>query len=535
MAKYASAVVEQARAWIGCKESDGSHRKIIDIYNSDKPLPRGYKMSYRDPWCATFVSAVAIVCKVTSILPKECDCDSQIRLFKNINSWVESDNYVPKAGDVIFYDWQDSGKGENKSDVEHVGIVEKVSGSTITVIEGNKSNAVGRRILSVNGRYIRGYGVPKYDGMTAPTAPTTQPTTNSQSEESSGPIVITAEVKLGPEQVTVESTSTKNQTTNQVELLIDNGTTLIQPVVEDGIQWTTERVGSPSILKFTVTKDELLGELGFNEGDPVRFKVDGQELFYGFVFTKKRSKGPSIEVTCYDQLRYFKNKYTYKCVNKTASQFIKDVCADLKINVGVIENTNYTIPSRLEKDQTLFDIFQNALDLELQNRGELFCLYDKFGKLTLQNIASMRLDIMIDADTTEDFNYSTSIDSETYNSIELYYDNEDTKKREVYKAMDSSKINAWGLLKYSEALQKNENGKTKADALLKLYNKRTRTLKIDNCIGDVRCRAGTMPIIRLNLGDMMLCNYMVVEKATHTFKNGQHLMSLNVRGGEFVV
>lgn len=525
MAIYASAIVEQAKRWLGCKESDGSHKKIIDVYNSYKPLPRGYKMSYRDPWCATFVSAVAITCKATSVIPPECDCDSQIRLFKNLNSWVENDDYVPSAGDVIFYDWQDSGKGENKSDVEHVGIVEKVSGSTITVIEGNYSNAVKRRVLGINDRYIRGYGVPKYDAQTAPTPATSE---NVHT-------VITQEVKLGPEKVNVEVTSTQSHLINQVELLIDNGTNLIQPIVEDGIQWTTERYGSPSTLKFTVEKDKTLGDLGFNEGDAVRFKVDGKNVFYGFVFSKKRSKGQSIEVTAYDQLRYLKNKDTYVYENKTASQVIQMIANDFKLNLGIIEKTGYVIPSRVEDNQSLFDIIQNALDLELQNKGELFCLYDDFGSLTLKNIASMKLDILIDADNAEDFTYDSTIDSNTYNQIKLTYDNDETGTREVYMVKDSSKINAWGILQYYEKLQKGENGQAKADALLKLYNKKTRSLKLDNCFGDVRCRAGSMPIVRLNLGDMMLCNYMLVEKATHTFKNNQHTMSLNVRGGEFVV
>jgi hypothetical protein len=75
---------------------------------------------------------------------------------------VENDAYVPSPGDIIFYDWQDSGSGDNTGTPDHVGIVEKVSGSTITVIEGNYSETVKRRYLSVNGRYIRGYGIPKY-------------------------------------------------------------------------------------------------------------------------------------------------------------------------------------------------------------------------------------------------------------------------------------------------------------------------------------------------------------------------------------
>ena len=74
---------------------------------------------------------------------------------------------MPKPGDYIFYDWQDSGVGDCTGSADHVGIVEKVSGTSITVIEGNYSDSVKRRTISVNGRYIRGYGVPKYGGKEA--------------------------------------------------------------------------------------------------------------------------------------------------------------------------------------------------------------------------------------------------------------------------------------------------------------------------------------------------------------------------------
>lgn len=155
-------LVNTAVSFIGCKESNGTHKKIIDIYNAHKPLARGYKVKYTDSWCATFVSAMAIKCGLTDIIPTECGCGPMIDLFKKLGAWQENDAYTPKPGDIIFYDWQDNGQGDNTGWSDHVGIVEKVSGKTIQVIEGNKSNAVGRRNLQVNGRYIRGYGVPKF-------------------------------------------------------------------------------------------------------------------------------------------------------------------------------------------------------------------------------------------------------------------------------------------------------------------------------------------------------------------------------------
>lgn len=184
----ANKVLEQAKAWIGKKESDGSHQAIIDVYNAHKPLARGYKVKYTDAWCATFVSAVAIKAGCTDIIPTECSCPRQIELFKQLGTWVESDSRTPNPGDIIYYDWEDSGKGDNTGTSDHVGIVEKVADGKITVIEGNYSNSVKRRSLAVNGKYIRGYGVPKYakgtvskkETTTAPTEAKKQPSEDSK-------------------------------------------------------------------------------------------------------------------------------------------------------------------------------------------------------------------------------------------------------------------------------------------------------------------------------------------------------------------
>ena len=155
-------VVNLAKEWLGKNEGDGSHRSIIDIYNNHKPLARGYKVKYTDAWCATTVSALAIKLGCTDIIPTECGCNPMIQLFKNIGEWVENDAYIPSPGDIIFYDWDDNGVGDCTGGSEHVGVVEYVSNGYITIIEGNKNDAVGRRKIPVNGKFIRGFGVPKY-------------------------------------------------------------------------------------------------------------------------------------------------------------------------------------------------------------------------------------------------------------------------------------------------------------------------------------------------------------------------------------
>ena len=154
--------VNTACSYLGYNEADGSHKKIIDLYNSISPLPVNYKVSYSDAWCAAFVSAVAQRCGITNIVFPECGCDRMIALFKKAGRWQENDGYKPKIGDILFYDWGDSGKGDNLGGSDHVGIIVSVSGLTIKVVEGNMSNKVGYRNIVVDGRYIRGYGLPNF-------------------------------------------------------------------------------------------------------------------------------------------------------------------------------------------------------------------------------------------------------------------------------------------------------------------------------------------------------------------------------------
>jgi hypothetical protein len=324
-----------------------------------------------------------------------------------------------------------------------------------------------------------------------------------------------------------------------VELYVSKtagGTKMIQPAIQEGIEWSTERRSTPGKLTFKVVMDS---KAVFTEGSSVYLQVDGKKIFYGFIFTQKRDKDGIVTVTAYDQLRYLNNKDTYSYENKTASQVIRMIASDFALNTGTIEDSGYIIASRVESNTSLFDMIENALDLTLANSKEMFVMYDDFGKLTLKNISSMYVGkngkyLLIDAETGENFEYTSSIDSDTYNKIKLTYDNEDTKKREVYVAQSTANINKWGVLQYYDTLSKGENGQAKANALLKLYNQKTRNLKVTNAIGDTRVRAGSMVAVSLDLGDMKVNNFMLVEKVKHTFKLDEHFMDLTLRGGEFV-
>lgn len=319
----------------------------------------------------------------------------------------------------------------------------------------------------------------------------------------------------------------------KISLIIQNGDKLFSPILADSVTLDLSRSGAPGKLQFSVAKDDILS---FEEGNAVKLTIDGTDLFYGFIFSKSRSgQSPAvINVTAYDQLRYLKNKDTYTYSKKTATEVIKMIAEDFGLNVGELENTEYVIESRTEDNSTLFDIVQNALDETLQNRTKLYVLYDDVGKLTLKNVENMKLNLLVDVDTIGDYTYSSSIDSQTYNQIKITHGDGDSGARKVFIAKDSANINKWGLLQYTDTVETSESGAKKADALLELYNKKTRSLSIADQLGDMRVRAGTSVIVRLDLDDVKIQSYMLVESVTHRFAQGQHLMDLKLRGGSFV-
>lgn len=317
----------------------------------------------------------------------------------------------------------------------------------------------------------------------------------------------------------------------EIELLIQNGNTVYAPVTQDEIVWTTERKSSPGKLEFKVLKDNIIN---YEEGNPISFKVNGNKVFYGFVFTKKREKDKIIKTTAYDQLRYLKNKSSYVYVDKRADELVRMIANDFQLNVGTLENTNYKIAKKSESNQALFDIILNALDETIQYKKEMYVLYDDFGQICLKNLERMKVGLIIDEKTAQNFDYQSSIDTDTYNKVKLVYDNEKTGKREVYIAQDTSNMNKWGVLQYFDTIDEKTNGAVKAKTLLNLYNQKTRNLEIKNAIGDIRVRGGSLIIVNLNLGDVKLQNFMLVEKAKHTFKNGEHFMDLTLRGQDFI-
>lgn len=173
MGFYRNDVVNLVNSWEGRNEADGTHKYIVDIYNSHLPHPRNTKMQYNWAWCACTWSALAVKLGYTNIMPIEISCYYIIEEAKKMGCWQENDAHIPGLGDGVLYDWDDSGVGDNTGNPDHIGTViyvNKESGYMV-VMEGNYSNAVKKRTIMINGRFIRGFICPKYTGNGAELPP----------------------------------------------------------------------------------------------------------------------------------------------------------------------------------------------------------------------------------------------------------------------------------------------------------------------------------------------------------------------------
>lgn len=326
----------------------------------------------------------------------------------------------------------------------------------------------------------------------------------------------------------------KNGTENyKYELLIRSaGGAIYNPVVVDGMELKQERRGEPSSLVFTVIKDD---NISFDHGSQVQLKVNDKPIFMGWVFVKTRDKKQHIKVTAYDQLRYLKNKDTYMYTNKKASDVIKFLANKFNLKCGNIADTGFTINQRIESNATLFDMIQNALDVTLVQTGNLYCLYDDFGKLSLKNIKDMNCDITIDAETAENFDYTSTIDSNTYNKVKLVRENRDKSKLEVFEANDYVNQGNWGTLQYFDTIQEGVNGQSRADMILNVCNRIQRSLTVKGCFGDLSVRAGCFIPVTLNLGDKIIDNKnLMCERVVHHFNNDHHTMDLTLIGNKWL-
>lgn len=318
---------------------------------------------------------------------------------------------------------------------------------------------------------------------------------------------------------------------DEILLLIQNGDKIFRPFVVGDIKITTERAGAPGKMTFSCIDVE-----GFDiaEGNAVAFRYGGEKIFYGYIFTVKNTDDrEKVSITCYDQLRYFKNKDTF-VYGSTYADLLKYICGKYGFEVGEIDPTGYKMAQRVAEG-TLFDILQEASDDTTLNKGEYYVLYDDFGKVQLRSLKNMTLPLLLDQDTTGSWELSRSIDQDVYNRIILAKDDDQTGVRNLFIANDSDSQKKWGVLTmYETADASAVDIRARAKALLKYYDMPEKKFSAKDCIGDPRVRGGSVLLCSFDLGNgEKIRNLMIVDKAEHTYGENYHTMSLNLIGGGY--
>ncbi len=302
------------------------------------------------------------------------------------------------------------------------------------------------------------------------------------------------------------------------------------------LTWKTQREGRAGSLEFSfLGGDQFSVQSGFelNCGDIIRLEVNGDVIFHGYLFSVEASDGETFSATAYDQIRYLMYNYSYNFTGKTATGILKQIAGDFNIKLGPTADTKYAIPKLSFDNQKLLDMITEALSETTHNTRRLYVLYDDAGKLTLSDIADMRLSLVLgDYSMLSGYTYKESIDDDTYNVIILAQDDKKRGERVPYLYKDEGNIAKWGILQHYEVVDAELNAamiNQKGEALLKEKNKLGKSFKLSS-MGDVSCRAGKA--VYVEVSSIGAGQFYLIEDATHTFSGNDYTMDLTLKAAD---
>lgn len=314
-----------------------------------------------------------------------------------------------------------------------------------------------------------------------------------------------------------------------LEFIIDNKDGNMWEVSElvSDVSWKTSRIGKASSLDFTLIKDQ---NFKCNNGDVIRVKLGGHNVFYGYIFEISSGKDETVKIKAYDQMRYLMNNFAYTFSKVTASEMVSVIAKDFGLSTGMLTDTKHKL-SLNDENKKMMDIICDALARTLIATGEIFVFYDDFGELTLRNVKDMIVDVVVgDGSLMYDFSAAQSIDQDTYNYIVILQKINNTKEKISYFEKDDANIAKWGRLQLFQVVDEKMNSaqiNEQLRTLKVLKNRETKTLKID-ALGDIRIRAGCY--IPITIKELGINQYFLVEECSHKNIEGpDHTMSLDLK------
>ncbi|MEC0234466.1 hypothetical protein P4H71_09020 [Paenibacillus kribbensis] len=318
-----------------------------------------------------------------------------------------------------------------------------------------------------------------------------------------------------------------------MEILLDNKNGRVWDVsqITADATWASKRIGTASSFEFTLIKGGIYQDPSFaiNNGDVIRVKDGEWNIFYGYVFEISESRDESVKVKCYDQIRYLMSNDTYVFKGIKASDVVRRIADDFKLKTGTIQDTGYVIPVMIEDNKKLLDIVWKALDLTLIHAGQNFIFYDDFGKLMVRRLSELKVSTAIgDGSLMTDYEYSRSIDSDTYTKIKIVQNNKKSGKRDVYIAQNSANAARWGQLQLYQVADEKQNAaqiNQLLSQLAQLKNRETRSLSL-TALGAPGIRAGSyIPVV---IEGLALSQYFCVDECSHSFEGAVHTMKLKL-------
>lgn len=297
------------------------------------------------------------------------------------------------------------------------------------------------------------------------------------------------------------------------------------------VSWEFALEEQPGKLTFEIP--ETSSEMFFEGSNSVLW-VDGQKVFDGYVFNRKRAGDDILKVTAYDRLRYLQNKDSAVFDMLSLEEIFEMICEAQGLPYKKASLGGYKTSPIAHDNKALYSMLQRAINETLIAKGKYIAIRDNLGELELVDIASLTTNLLIgDKSLLADYSFESSIDSETYNYVKLVQESSDAKTREVYVAKDSNTIYKWGRLQYYESVDESLSEaqiKEKVEKLLNLYNRKTKSLSV-RCIGVPDIIAGSgiaLHIPKLSGEGIAQKQYAYCTKVSHTISQGEHTMDLTL-------
>lgn len=282
-------------------------------------------------------------------------------------------------------------------------------------------------------------------------------------------------------------------------------------------------------VQLTVIADK---NVSFQNGGKVKIMNGDVGIFLGYVFTMKVDENDIITLTCYDQLRYLKNKDVYISKKDTLATVLANLCKRFELPYLISDMPTTELPITIHDNKALYDIISWAVGITIRTEAKRYILWDDFGVLELFEAERYMTDWAFgDDNLVFGYDFEKSIDKDTYNQIKYSQENKKLKVRQNRIIYSSNTKKRWGTLQFFKTI---DRGATPEQIVAEMYckltlcNHETRKLSM-KALGnwDIRAGKGIWVILQNALEETYIQRGIVVS-CNHSYSNDDHTMSLVV-------